>query len=115
MVNSSSLPDSAGSPCPSPESLPLGVIESDRVKLTILEGYVHLTMPHETGRLSVSLTVEEEERYGVPAVYSLYASTMPWEEHETSEVVSLPRTSSLATMRYALLGLIAGETNIPTC
>ena len=27
LVNSSSLPDSAGSPCPSPESLPLGVIE----------------------------------------------------------------------------------------
>ena len=95
--------------------LPLGVVESDGVKLTVQEGYVHLTMPHETGRLSVSLTVEEEERYGVPAVYNLYASTMPWEEHETSKVVTLPGTSSLATMRYALLGLIAGETNIPTC
>ena len=95
--------------------LPLGVVESDGVKLTVQGGYVHLTMPHETGRLSVSLTVEEEERYGVPAVYNLYASTMPWEEHETSKVVTLPCTSSLATMRYALLGLIAGETNIPTC
>ena len=95
--------------------LPLGVVESDGVKLTVQGGYVHLTMPHETGRLSVSLTVEEEERYGVPAVYNLYASTMPWEEHETSKVVTLPGTSSLATMRYALLGLIAGETNIPTC
>ena len=95
--------------------LPLGVVESDGVKLTVQGGYVHLTMPHETGRLSVSLTVEEEERYGVPAVYNLYASTMPWEAHETSKVVTLPGTASLATMRYALLGLIAGETNIPTC
>ena len=95
--------------------LPLGVVESDRVKLTVQEGYVHLTMPHETGRLSVSLTVEEEERYGIPAVYNLFASTTPWEEHETSKVVTLPSTSSLATMRYALFGLIASESNIPTC
>ena len=95
--------------------LPLGVVESDGVKLTVQEGYAHLTMPHETGRLSVSLAVEEEERYGIPAVYNLFANTIPWGEHETSKAVALPGTSSLATMRYALFGLIASETNIPTC
>lgn len=94
--------------------LPSGVLHSDAVKLTVQENNVLLTMPHELGRLTVSLMVESAEQFGLPTTYNLYANTMPWGEDETDNCIALTNAGP-RSLRYALLGMIAAETNIATC
>lgn len=94
--------------------LPSGVLHSDAVKLTVQETSALLSMPHELGRLTVALSVERPEQFGLAATYNVNANTMPWGEDSTDKCISL--TDEYAgTIRYALLGLIASETNIATC